>query len=587
MNVNGTLGAFNVANLTASGNIGNFQNSFLVANLAQANIDFDGFSTTPAAKKTLMNSTTLVSYLRGNTGYENRSSNLVGPVDNRIYRFREATLGDLIDSTPIFVGAPKANFADPGYGTIAAVGSFKNTQSSRPGTVYIGSNDGMLHAINATDGQERWAYVPSMVLNNMWKLADKNYASGHNYYVNGDIVANDICTANCTSSASAVWKTILVGGLNGGGKGYFALDITNPASPSLLWEFDTSDDADVGLSFGNPVVTKKADGTWVVLVTSGYNNLDGTAANKGKGFMYVLNAATGAVITKYSTGEGDDGVAVGSTGPSGLAKINPYIDDAVVNNAARYVYGGDLLGNVWRFDINTAPSTTNPFKVAKLCSNSSGVCVPQSITTRPELADVNGKRVLYVGTGRYLGGSDLTDTQQQSIYAISDEGASTLDNPRTSSLMVNQVLVNNASTGTRSIQAPPNLVDFATGRGWYIDFPDSGERQNVPAQLVFGTLLLPTTVPTNTLCSPGGYGWLNFLDYRTGASVGGTIVASKTNAPIVGINVLYVKGKPVVNIVTADNPTPTFPANQPDFTGGSASGFTNHRVIWRELLDEQ
>jgi type IV pilus assembly protein PilY1 len=203
------------------------------------------------------------------------------------------------------------------------------------------------------------------------------------------------------------------------------------------------------------------------------------------------------------------------------------------------------------------------------------------------LADVSGKRVLYVGTGRYLGGSDLTNTQQQSIYAISDEGTTTLDNPRTSTFMVKQTLVNNATAGTRSIQTPPNLVDFASGRGWYIDFPDTGERQNIPAQLVFGTLLLPTTVPTNTLCSPGGYGWLNFLDYKTGASVGGTLAATKTNAPIVGINVLYVKGKPVVNIVTADNPTPTFPAVQPEFTGGSASGFTNRRVIWRELLDEQ
>jgi type IV pilus assembly protein PilY1 len=153
--------------------------------------------------------------------------------------------------------------------------------------------------------------------------------------------------------------------------------------------------------------------------------------------------------------------------------------------------------------------------------------------------------------------------------------------------MVRQVLVNDAATATRHIQQPANTVDFASGRGWYIDFPDSGERQNVPAQLVFGTLLLPTIVPSNTVCSPGGYGWLNFLDYKTGASVSGNIVATKTNAPIVGINVLYVNGKPVTNIVTADNPTPQFPPVQPAFTGGVASGFTNHRVIWRELMDEQ
>jgi type IV pilus assembly protein PilY1 len=391
-------------------------------------------------------------------------------------------------------------------------------------------------------------------------------------------VVNDVCTANCTSATTAVWKTILVAGLNGGGKGYFALDITSPTSPVLLWEFDTTDDSDMGYSYGNPIVTKKADGTWVVLITSGYNNT--TGSNPGKGFLYVLNASTGAVITKYGTGAGD------ATTPSGLAKINTYVPDALINNTAEFVYGGDLLGNLWRFDINSAQSATNPFKVALLKDPSGNT---QPITVRPELAEVNGKRVLYVGTGRYLGTSDLTDTQQQTIYAISDDASgtpTTLDNPRTSSSMVKQVLVNDSGTSTRSIQQPANSVSFTTGRGWYIDFPDSGERQNVPAQLVFGTLLLPTTVPSNTVCSPGGYGWLNFLDYKTGGSVAGNVVASKTNAPIVGINVLYVKGKPVVNIVTADNPTPQFPPVQPTFTGGSESGFTNHRVIWRELTGE-
>ena len=573
MNVNGALGSFNSSNLSVVGKNANFENAFLATKLSQ-------WSSLTTAQRALANSTSLVSYLRGNTGFEDRASNAPPSTatDNRLYRFREATLGDLVDSTPVYVGAPKANFSDPGYGTATTLGSFKATHATRAGTVYIGANDGMLHAINAVDGMERWAYVPTMVLDNMWKLADTNYNISHSYYVNGDIVVNDVCTAGCTSASTAVWKTILVAGLNGGGKGYFALDITNPNSPVLLWEFDATDDSDIGYSYGNPIVTKKADGTWVVLITSGYNNT--TGSNPGKGFLYVLNASTGAIISKYGTGVGD------STTPSGLAKINTYVPDAIINNTAEFVYGGDLLGNLWRFDINSSQSATNPFKVAVLKDPSGNT---QPITVRPELAEVNGKRVVYVGTGRYLGTSDLTDTQQQTIYAISDDASgtpTTLDNPRSSSLMVKQVLVNDTGTSTRSIQQPANSVSFTTGRGWYIDFPDSGERQNVPAQLVFGTLLLPTTVPSNTVCSPGGYGWLNFLDYKTGASVAGNVVASKTNAPIININVLYVKGKPVVNIVTADNPTPTFPPEQPKFTGGSESGFTNHRVIWRELTGE-
>ncbi len=577
MNVNGTLGSFTSTNLATVGKDANFGNTFLAANLSQ-------WSSLTPAQRTSINSTSMVNFLRGNNGYEDRSSNINGTVDDRLYRFRETTLGDLVDSTPVYVGAPKANFADPKYGPDTSVGSFKTTQATRAGTIYIGANDGMLHAINATTGVERWAYVPTMVLNNMWKLADSNYGNGvdHSYFVDGDIVVNDVCTANCTSTANAVWKTILVAGLNGGGKGYFALDITSPTSPLLLWEFDPSDsadDTDIGYSYGNPIITKKADGTWVVLVTSGYNNI--TGGNPGKGFLYVLNASTGAVISKYGTGVGS------ATTPSGFAKINGFIRDAEVNNQVEFVYGGDLLGNVWRININSSQSATNPFKVAVL-KDPSGIT--QAITVRPELAEINGKKVLYVGTGKYLGTTDLTDIQQQTIYAISDDASAsptTLDNPRSSSLMVSQTLVNSVATATRTVQQPANTVDFNTGRGWYIDFPDSGERQNVPAQLVFGTLLLPTTVPSNTVCSPGGYGWLNFLDYKTGGAAPGAIVASRTNAPIVGMNILYIKGKPVVNIVTADNPTPQFPPNQPTFENSNASGFTNHRVIWRELIDEQ
>jgi len=556
MNVSGTLGAFNAANLNVAGKTGNFTNAFLANNLSQ-------WSTLTTEQRALANTTSLINFLRGNNGFEDRASNADAAVDNRLYRFRESVLGDLIDSTPVFVGAPKANFADPGYGPDSTIGAFKTTQANRAGTIYIGANDGMLHAIDATNGNERWAYVPTMVMDNLWKLADKNYGNGvsHSYYVDGDIVINDICTANCAVANNAVWRTILVAGLNGGGEGYFALDITVPNSPQLLWEFDASDDDDIGYSYGNPVITKKADGTWVVVFTTGYNNVAGT--NRGEGALYVVNAVTGTIISKYDTDVGS------ATTPSGLSKINAFIVDAEVNNQAAFIYGGDLLGNVWRFNINLPKSTTNPFKVAVL-RDSSGVVQP--ITARPELVEISGKRVLYVGTGKYLGTSDLTDNQQQTIYAITDETTATaaLDNPRTSSLMVKQTLVNNPDAATRTVQQPANQVNFASGRGWYIDMPDTGERQSVPAQLVFGTLLLPTTVPSNTVCSPGGYGWLNFLDYKTGASVAGNVVASKTNAPIVGLNILYIKGKPVVNVVTADNPT----------------RFTNHRVIWRELINE-
>lgn len=572
MNKGGILDSFNYANLLTAGKNANLENGYLQTKLTQ-------WPDLTAAQRLAVNATSLVSFLRGNTGFEERTDNVVGAVDNRIYRLRESTLGDLANSPPVFVGSPKANYSDPGYGPSTTAGTFKNAQNARAGTVYVGSNDGMLHAIDATNGQERWAYVPTAVIPELYRLADKKYSDNHNYFVDGELVINDICTANCTS-ASATWKTVLVAGLNGGGKGYFALDITNPAVPVLMWEYgaspdytgDTSFDSDMGYSYGNPVIAKKTDGTWVVLITSGYNNASNT------GFLTVLNAQTGNQIAKYSTTGGT------AADPAGLAKINGYVEDSNINNTVTFVYGGDLLGNVWRFDINSAASSNNPFKFAVLKGPANK---PQPITVRPELGVIDGRRVVFVGTGRYLGKTDLSNTDQQSFYAISDDNISTfttLDNPRISSAMVQQVLVNNASTGTRTVQ---NAQDVdSSKRGWFIDFPDAKERQNIPAQLVFGTLLVPSTVPENTDCSPGGYGWLNFLDYKTGKPVSGSIVAVKTNAPIVGLNVLYVNGKPITNIVTADNPTPII-IKEPPYTNGGSGEFTNHRVIWRELTDEE
>jgi type IV pilus assembly protein PilY1 len=236
---------------------------------------------------------------------------------------------------------------------------------------------------------------------------------------------------------------------------------------------------------------------------------------------------------------------------------------------------------LWRFDINNPQSSGNPFKLAKLLGPSS---VAQPITVKPELSEVEGKRIVFVGTGKYLESSDLADTSTQTLYAITDANETvTLNNPRGSTNMVSQSISNSGA----SRLVTNNAVSYATKRGWYIDLPDPGERQNVPSQLVFGTLLVPTIVPSNTVCSPGGYGWLNFVNFKTGAIIAQTVVASKTNAPIVGINILYVNGQPKVSVVTADNPTPEFPSIQPEFLGGTVSGFQDRRVIWRELIEEQ
>jgi type IV pilus assembly protein PilY1 len=527
----------------------------------------------------------LINYLRGQNGHEfNRTANAA--VD-QLYRNREAVLGDALESQPAFIGKPVFSYPYAGYS------DYVTAQAGRAGTVYMGTNDGMMHAFAASDGKERWAYVPSMVIPNMWKLASTSYSGAHANFANGSAITSDIYCPGTCGGASASWRTILVAGLNGGGRGYYALDITVPATPTLLWEFTPTTgigavkNDDVGYSFGQPVITRKADGTWVVMVTSGYNN---TSPGDGKGYLFVLDASTGAIISKIATGMGD------TTTPSGLAKIAGWNDDPAGNKVG-YVYGGDLLGNVWRFDINssvangTGVGTVPTGAAMQFAILKDPLGIVQPITTTPVLGKIVEKRVVFIGTGKYLETGDLTTTQKQTQYAIKDDDATTtLVNPRTT--LVNQTLTNNPN-GTATRLSSGNTVNFLTGRGWYVDFPDGGsggvgsERVNIDGKLVEGTLLVPTIVPSSTVCSPGGYGWLNFFDYTTGGAVTkgntGTGLASvKYDSTIVGVNVIYIQGAPKVEVVTSTNPTPEIDKN-PAFNP-TAAGFTGKRVTWRELI---
>lgn len=570
---NSTTGTYQLVDFDATFAAANpsFFNATKLAGLNQ-------WSSLSATQKTNAEGANLVKYLRGQYSHEDRDTNLD---DDRVFRKRSAVMGDTLESTPTFMGKPVFSYPYPGYTT------FKSTQSSNSvvnaGTVYIGANDGMMHAFSAENGVERWAYIPSMVVPNLWKLADFNYATSHTNLVNGTPVVTDVCTANCNVASTAVWKTILVGGLNAGGRGYYALDVTNPNSPTLLWELTTTSgagsvqDDDIGFSFGQPVVTRKSDGTWVVLVTSGYNNV---SPGDGKGYLYVLNAATGAIISKITTNVGD------TSTPSGLAKIAGY-NVEIGGNAVGYVYGGDLLGNIWRFDINSstaaAVGTGGVFKFATLYSDTAGTN-PQPITTTPILGKIAGSRVIFVGTGKYLEVADLSNTQKQTIYAIKDDGSSsTLINPRTT--LVQQTMTNNTDANnldTRVVTSA-NPVNFFTGRGWFVDLPVTGERVNVEGKLNLGALQFPTTIPSTTACSPGGYSYNNFFDFATGASLGNGIVSTKYDSVIVGLHVLYVDGLPVSGVVTADNPTPVRERNLE--IPPSEGRFTGKRTLWRELLE--
>ncbi len=474
---------------------------------------------------------------------------------------REHVLGDVIDGKPVFIKLPPFKYVENNYQTFVS----STTVQNRAGMVYVAANDGMLHAFDGNTGSETWAYVPSFVLPNMKQLADATYSNNHQYYVDGSPIVSDIFNGT-------QWKTILVGGLNGGGKGYYALDVTDPAAPKALWEFS---DVNLGFSFGNPLIGKLQNGTWVVMFTSGLNN-----TNDGQGRLFVVNADTGALLFTVNNNTGT------AASPSGLSKISGWVDDSLNDATVLRVYGGDMQGNLWRFDINNIYPPSGKDAVLLAQFQISGT--PQPITTKPELGLVGGTRpVIFIGTGRYLGIPDLTDTSQQSFYAIRDDLLGTgIGDARTETAcpLVQQTITALTITSRTTSSLP---VDFSTKCGWYVDFNPGnatpGERVNVDPKLQLGVIAIATNVPAQSICNVGGTSWLYFLDFSTGSFVtttGGLAGQQVGNSLIVGLSSIDVAGKSDTNVTTSDDKHPTFanPTNPNTLNIGK-------RVSWRELLN--
>lgn len=526
----------------------------------------------------------LVNYLRGDRSNE-------GTPRTRYYRSRTHVLGDIVNSTPVYVQAPVRNYADTGYA------AYKSAQASRTAMIYVGANDGMVHAINASTGAEGWAYIPSVLLPNLYKLADKNYAANHSYFVDGQITQADVY-------ANGSWRTILVGGLGGGGRAYWALDVTNPASPSVLWEFGSSSvlpsnrrDDDVGFTYGAPVVTKLSDGTWAAIVTSGYNNL---SPGSGQGTIWVLNAVTGALIKKISNGMGTSGTGT-VTGcseapcPSGLAQISAWTD-STVDNTATQVYGGDLYGNLWRFDVTalTANGGTAPVQLLAVLTDSSAARQP--ITTTPELGLAIGQHVVFVGTGAYLGLADVTTTQSQTMYAIKDPlttnaSGALFNAPRTNACSTGTIsncfmpitLTDNASTRTAT-GLSSTTTDFRTMNGWFADLPNASERVDVDPVLYAGTLVYVSNKPSDGgACTTGGSSYINYVNFATGLAVNGAtnVGGLLSSAGVSSSAALAVTSSGRIVATTKDS------TGKPITTqlGNLSSPSGTRRISWRRLTD--
>ena len=532
----------------------------------------------------------LVNYLRGQKGYQSDTAIAA----NQLFRARDSALGDIVDSQVAYVPAPAQLYGDAGYA------SFVSANAARPAMTYVGANDGMLHAFNASTGVEAWAVIPASVLPNLFALADFAYGSAHQFYVDGSPIAGDIYTGSA-------WKTILVGGLNAGGAGYYALDVTDPTTPKALWEFKASStncpgsdsgavgnsgDCNLGLSFGRPVITKLSNGTWVVLVTSGYNNT--TGGGNGQGYLYVLNAATGQIIQRIGTGVGDTGAV---TGPSGLRELTTYVSNPLQNNTSLWVYGGDLLGNLWRFDINS--TTSVPAVLVTTLTDASGIA--QSITTPINLAEENGNTFLIVGTGRLLGASDVANTQEQTVYSIMDPmGTPAPTTPPTAELpaaglrgSLKPVLLTTTgslSAGNFSRTALPCTgTQCSAAAGWYMDLTaglsdstQGSERITFGMVLVSGTLVFESNIPSTTQCA-SGYNLFNAVDFVNGGAVGNSVVTSMMSSTLAsGGSLVGIGG-------SGSSPIPEYCVTMADGTVVckppplSVSGPVGKRISWREI----
>jgi type IV pilus assembly protein PilY1 len=507
-----------------------------LSNMAQCN------TLTPAQLLTANNGSSLVGFLRGQTGNEATVFRDRTEQDPITLLPVQTILGDIINAQPVAVRAPFFQYENETAHPEAAgetYPTFRKNNASRSGPLLIGANDGFLHAFDPGTGVENWGYAPRFLLPSVYQLADSGYPGQHRYFVDGSPEVADVFDAT-----AGRWKTIVVGGTNSGGRGYYALDITDPVNPLGMWEFCSDatlcpndltggfphSDADLGFSYGNPVIGRRAlDGKWVVILSSGLNNI---GAGTGQGYFYVLDAMTGQILHKVSTGVGD------TTTPSGLMKMGGYYPDGLDDPNFTHVYGGDQLGNVWRLDMAQTmlayPAvTTGAPAVMRLATLKDAAGRIQPITARPAGTHIGATRIYYVGTGRYLGNSDLTDpgaggiAWQQSIYGIRDNLDSGVTPPasfRTGNV-VRQTLAQSGANRTIS----KNPVDWTSQDGFFIDLnpvfgspagDSPGERVVLDLRLIQGTLLVTSNVPAGGACVPGGTSFQYGLDFKTGGYVG-------------------------------------------------------------------
>jgi Tfp pilus tip-associated adhesin PilY1 len=436
----------------------------------------------------------IVDFVRGDRSNEVSSTSTGG-----IFRARDSVLGDILHSNLQY---------------------WNHNSTTR--RLYVGANDGMLHVFNADTGHEVFAYVPSMLIPKLKDLTANPYV--HTHFVDGPIGISNI-------DFGGTLKTYLVGGLGAGGKGLYALDITDPsatgedvAATKIAWEITPTQTgyANLGYVYGVPRISRLNDGTPVAIVGNGYVN-----GGNGHAVLYIINITDGALIKAIDTGSGT------TTSPNGLS--TPTLLDTTGDNKVDYVYAGDIDGNLWKFDLTGADPSL--YSVVDKNTGVSGAqplfttSPAQAITTAPALyPHPNGGQMVAFATGRILTSGDLSDASVHYVYGIWDGAPAANAQLLTQTLTAGTYTSGNITAQIRTITA--NNPDWTAGSanhyGWKVALP-AGER--VVGELPFyanGRFYFRSTNPNTLAQAPNnGKNWLNEFVFLSGGS---------PSAPIFDIN---------------------------------------------------
>lgn len=513
-----------------------------------------------------------VAYLRGDRTHENPPPKL----DFR-KRSSNTVLGDIAHSNPVYVGEANLLYPDtaPFPTGSSAYSVFKASKASRPGVIYVGANDGMLHGFSAATGNEVLAYIPHNLFSantseGLHYLTEKTY--GHRYYVDLGTTISDAFIAS-VPGGTVDWKTVLIGSERGGGRGVFALDVTNPSSFSqsgtapddiVMWEFTH---ADLGYTFSKPAVALMKNGRWAAIFGNGYND---TGDGKAKLFIVYLDGGLDGVWsagTDYLTITTD----VGSTSArNGLA--SPNMIDTNADKVVDRIYAGDLEGNIWVFDVSSTTDTSwgvayksasapKPLFTAK---NAAGTVQP--ITSKPSVARhvsvANATSnlpnlMVYFGTGQYIATGDTTSTATQTFYGIWDSGLSSNQLPLLRANLTPQTITTTA-TRTVSNTAVAYTASGASQRfGWYIDLNASnattGERVVVDSLVRGNEVYFNTLIPNNVPCSFGGSGWSMRVNRDNGGIPGAPVFDTDGNGIVNGSDNVNVTGEFVNDAIMTES----------------------------------